>query len=151
VRASLGLGIVPSLLVHETKLAVPFSHYRFPPTRTLDQDNFSAYYVYPFSMDNLTWNHHPPAAVSRPHVYRRHFDCFLFASACSNPFSRSSGRMRGVGGTSSKAAFWRDLDCGSGSLSSLGNSDRRGVRAATTLRADLRRFSRILHSFFLVR
>ncbi|MBE3049777.1 hypothetical protein IMZ48_46230 [Candidatus Bathyarchaeota archaeon] len=34
-------------------------------------------------------------------------------------------------------------------MSSRGNSDRRGVSAVTTLRADLRMFSRTFHSRFL--
>lgn len=63
------------------------------------------------------------------------------------PFSRSLGR-RGVGGTSSirtprppRVPF----------LTDLGNSERRGVRAVTTRRADFRMFSRTFHSRFLAR
>ncbi len=38
-----------------------------------------------------------------------------------------------------------------GSFADLGNSLRRGVKAVTTLRADLRIVSRTFHSLFLAR
>ena len=62
------------------------------------------------------------------------------------PFSRSSGLSFGVGGTSSSLP--RRFDRGPPSLSSLGNSARRGVSAVTTFLADLRMFSRTFHSRF---
>ena len=70
-----------------------------------------------------------------------------FPSPFPSPFSRSSGLNFGVGGTSSTLA--RRFDRGPPSLSSLGNSVRRGVRAVTTFLADLRMFSRTFHSLFL--
>lgn len=81
---------------------------------------------------------------SNTSLYLPHFLCFRFASALSSPFSRSSGRSRGVGGTSlSRDRPLRD------SLTDDGNSDRRGVRAVTTLRADFLRASFTFHSRFL--
>lgn len=66
------------------------------------------------------------------------------------PFSRSSGRNRGVGGTSSarRACFRRPEDESSGSLRWEGNSERRGVSAVLTFLADLRKVSFMVHSRF---
>jgi hypothetical protein len=63
------------------------------------------------------------------------------------PFSKSEGLMRGVGGTSS-SLFIRPPRP-TESLTDLGNSDRRGVKAVTTFLADLRSVSLIVHSLFL--
>lgn len=67
------------------------------------------------------------------------------------PFSTSSGRNRGVGGTSSamRVCFRRPEEEVSGSLRWEGNSERRGVRAVLTFLADLRRVSFMVHSRFL--
>lgn len=64
----------------------------------------------------------------------------------AKPFSRSSGLRRGVGGTSSSLTR-PDRD----SLADFGNSERRGVKAVTTLLADLRMVSRTFHSLFFAR
>lgn len=78
---------------------------------------------------------------------------FLFSL---RPFSRSrfkcSGLIRGVGGTSSKSFLLRPFRLLlplPPSLTDLGNSLRRGVRAVTTFLADLRIVSRTVHSRFL--
>lgn len=79
------------------------------------------------------WRDHFPAKLAR------------FLSATPKPFSGSSGRIRGVGGTSSSLTRpARPLD----SLTDLGNSVRRGVNAVTTFLADLRIVSRTFHSLF---
>lgn len=63
----------------------------------------------------------------------------------ASPFSRSSGLSRGVGGTSSTLArLLRDFNWPS--LTELGNSERRGVRAVTTFFADFRTVSLSFHS-----
>jgi hypothetical protein len=74
----------------------------------------------------------------------------LWASALANPFSISSGRSRGVGGTSSAilARNRRDDDEPPKFLTESGNSVLLGVRAVTTLRADLLMVSLTVHSRF---
>lgn len=75
----------------------------------------------------------------------------LSENLVARPFSRSSGRNRGVGGTSSarRVCFRRPDDEFSGSLRCEGNSERRGVRAVLTFLADLLSVSFIVHSRFL--
>lgn len=97
----------------------------------------------------------PPRITSQPCLQRlrAHF-CgikrFTLIFEEDKPFSRSSGLSLGVGGISSTLV--RPLLDRLGarpSLTELGNSERRGVRAVTTLRADLRIVSRTFHSLFL--
>lgn len=67
----------------------------------------------------------------------------------ARPFSRSSGRSRGVGGMSS-LSFVRPLRLERVEpLTERGNSDRLGVRAVATFFVDLRIVSLMVHSRFL--
>lgn len=66
----------------------------------------------------------------------------------ARPFSTSSGRSRGVGGTSSSLVRPRRLERVE-PLTERGNSDRLGVSAMATFFADLLMVSLMVHSRFL--
>lgn len=66
----------------------------------------------------------------------------------AKPFSKSSGRSRGVGGTSSSLVRPRRLERVE-PLTERGNSDRLGVRAVATFFVDLLMVSLMVHSRFL--
>lgn len=66
----------------------------------------------------------------------------------AKPFSKSSGRSLGVGGTSSSLVRPRRLERVE-PLTERGNSDRLGVRAVATLFVDLLMVSLMVHSRFL--
>lgn len=70
----------------------------------------------------------------------------LRASVVADPFSKSCGRNRASGESLSAI-----LDESLGFLAESGNSALLGVRAETTLRADLLTFSLTFHSRFLAR
>jgi hypothetical protein len=88
-------------------------------------------------------------------VFLPHFDDGFGGSFISNvfvftlPFSRSTPLIFGVGGTSSILDIFLELLLPCFTL--LGNSDRRGVRAVTTLLADLLIVARTSQDLFFAR
>lgn len=81
--------------------------------------------------------------------HRPNFRPLDFPSLFARPFSISSWRSLGVGGTSSASLERPRRDDPLEFLNESGNSVLRGVRAATTLRLDLLIVSRTVHSRFL--
>lgn len=118
-----------------TRLACPFLSFHSPSTLLLAV---------------LPAHQARPSVPLLPTYFRPYFlrlsELWSRSLVPTTPFSTSTGSL-GVGGTSSCLPRLRDSrPCDS--LTDLGNSDRLGVRAVTTRRADLRMLSRTFHSLF---